>query len=394
MTDVLVLGAGLAGLAAARDLAAGGADVVVLEARERPGGRVEQIRLDGGRPVQLGGEVVGPFHTAYLGLVEELGLTLEPSYTGLDGLTTYDLLEGVVRADDWPFATPRRASRLRAGRAALRRARRHGRPRRPLVAPGRGPARPRLARRVAALRRRAPVGDPLRSRPARSRSPDGSIEHTLAARGAAQVGRRPRGRASTTTTAGSRCRWPREAARWRSGWRPRSATGSATAPSSRRSRSRRRGCSVRLRGGETLDGRGGRLRAPGRAAARRRGRRRRTGAARLAARPAACARGEGGVVFDRSVWADVGANGLSEGEGVSRLDVAAARGRALGARAARAARRSCSPSRRPTARTLVHDELERDVRRRGARDARRPPAPVGHRPVHAGLRDAVVARAT
>jgi monoamine oxidase len=88
LTDVLVLGAGLAGLAAARDLAAGGADVVVLEARERPGGRVEQLRVDGGRPVQLGGEVVGPFQTAYLGLVEELGLTLEPSYTGLAGLAS------------------------------------------------------------------------------------------------------------------------------------------------------------------------------------------------------------------------------------------------------------------------------------------------------------------
>jgi len=35
MTDVLVLGAGLAGLAAARDLAAAGTDVVVLEARDR-----------------------------------------------------------------------------------------------------------------------------------------------------------------------------------------------------------------------------------------------------------------------------------------------------------------------------------------------------------------------
>ncbi len=107
MTDVLVLGAGLAGLTAARDLAAGGADVTVLEARPRVGGRVEQLRLDGGRPVQLGGEVVGTVHEAYLSLVEELGLTLEPSYMAVPGETTYDLFEGVERGDDFPVRDPR-----------------------------------------------------------------------------------------------------------------------------------------------------------------------------------------------------------------------------------------------------------------------------------------------
>ncbi len=100
-----MLGAGLAGLSCARDLARGGTDVTVLEARDRVGGRVEQIRLDGGRPVQLGGEVVGEFHRAYLGLVEELGLTLEPSYTAVSGDTTFDLVEGVSRGDSWPFPT-------------------------------------------------------------------------------------------------------------------------------------------------------------------------------------------------------------------------------------------------------------------------------------------------
>ena len=105
MTDVVVLGAGLAGLAAARDLVAGGADVLVLEARERVGGRVEQVSVDDA-PVQLGGELVGSAHTAYLDLVEELGLTLTTTYTAVAGATTYDLLEGVLRSEDgFPFAT-------------------------------------------------------------------------------------------------------------------------------------------------------------------------------------------------------------------------------------------------------------------------------------------------
>lgn len=95
--DVLVLGAGLAGLAAARDLAAGGADVLVLEARERPGGRVEQTTLPDGRTVQLGGELTGPFQHAYLGLAEELGLAIVTSYTEDEGDEVFGLAEGVRR---------------------------------------------------------------------------------------------------------------------------------------------------------------------------------------------------------------------------------------------------------------------------------------------------------
>jgi monoamine oxidase len=74
--DVIVAGACLAGLSAARDLMKQGTDVIVLEARNRPGGRVEQTTRADGRIVQLGGEVVGPFQHAYVNLVEELGLTL------------------------------------------------------------------------------------------------------------------------------------------------------------------------------------------------------------------------------------------------------------------------------------------------------------------------------
>jgi monoamine oxidase len=100
-TDVIVVGAGLAGLAAARDLEAGGAAVTVLEARPRVGGRVEQVELPDGRRVQLGGEVVGDAHTSYLGLVAELGLTLVPSYVDEPGETTRQL-PGTLSLGEWP----------------------------------------------------------------------------------------------------------------------------------------------------------------------------------------------------------------------------------------------------------------------------------------------------
>lgn len=97
--DVIVLGAGLSGLAAARDLAAGGADVLVVEARDRVGGRVEQTALPDGRLVQLGGEVVGRAHTAYTALAAELGLTLVPSYVAEPGDLVRATAEGISAGD-------------------------------------------------------------------------------------------------------------------------------------------------------------------------------------------------------------------------------------------------------------------------------------------------------
>ena len=101
--DVVVAGAGLAGLSAARDLMNHGTDVVVLEARNRPGGRVEQTTLADGRIVQLGGEVIGPFQHAYLKLVEELGLTIVPSFPQLPGADTWVLADGRYVGDDFPW---------------------------------------------------------------------------------------------------------------------------------------------------------------------------------------------------------------------------------------------------------------------------------------------------
>ena len=102
-TDVVVVGAGLAGLSAARDLMKAGTDVAVLEARNRPGGRVEQTTLADGRIVQLGGEVIGPFHEAYVGLVEELGLTIVPSFPQLPGEDTWVLADGRYVGDGFPW---------------------------------------------------------------------------------------------------------------------------------------------------------------------------------------------------------------------------------------------------------------------------------------------------
>ena len=107
MVDVAVLGAGLAGLSAARDLHRAGTDVVVLEARERPGGRVEAVALADGRTIQAGGEVIGSEHTSYLGLVDELGLTVAPSYVADPGEMSWGLNEGVYIGDDAPWMSPR-----------------------------------------------------------------------------------------------------------------------------------------------------------------------------------------------------------------------------------------------------------------------------------------------
>ena len=58
--DVVVVGAGLAGLTAATELVAAGLDVVLLEARDRVGGRVLNRDIGEGRVVEVGGQWLGP----------------------------------------------------------------------------------------------------------------------------------------------------------------------------------------------------------------------------------------------------------------------------------------------------------------------------------------------
>ncbi|MDQ2621810.1 MAG: FAD-dependent oxidoreductase, partial [Actinomycetota bacterium] len=79
--DVVVVGAGLAGLAAARKLRAGGATVLVLEARDRVGGRTLNEEIGDGEIVELGGQWVGPGQDRILELIGELGLETFPTWS-------------------------------------------------------------------------------------------------------------------------------------------------------------------------------------------------------------------------------------------------------------------------------------------------------------------------
>jgi monoamine oxidase len=79
-TDVVVVGAGLAGLAAARRLVDAGAEVVVLEARDRVGGRTLTLPAADGTPIDHGGQWIGPTQHRIAALAERLGVTTYPSY--------------------------------------------------------------------------------------------------------------------------------------------------------------------------------------------------------------------------------------------------------------------------------------------------------------------------
>jgi monoamine oxidase len=111
--DVAVVGAGLAGLVAARDLTATGLSVVVLEARDRVGGRLLNHTLEGGEVVEVGGQWVGPTQDRVLALAEELGVGLFPTY--IEGEHFLAIDGNVERYGGEDFALPENASADVAG---------------------------------------------------------------------------------------------------------------------------------------------------------------------------------------------------------------------------------------------------------------------------------------
>ena len=78
-TDVVIVGAGFAGLTAAKNLAGTGRKVAVLEARDRVGGRVKRGQL-AGHTVDVGGMWVGPTQTRVLDFIKEYGLHTRPQF--------------------------------------------------------------------------------------------------------------------------------------------------------------------------------------------------------------------------------------------------------------------------------------------------------------------------
>lgn len=103
---VVVVGAGLSGLAAARALVAAGREVVVLEARDRVGGRTEGGHLADGTPIELGGQWIGPTQNRMYELVEELGLEWFRTHND-DGLLLLDLSGRQSRMASHRGALPR-----------------------------------------------------------------------------------------------------------------------------------------------------------------------------------------------------------------------------------------------------------------------------------------------
>ena len=103
--DVIVVGAGLSGLCAARELVRQGKDTLVLEARDRVGGRMVRKSVIEGGWIDLGGQWIGPTQTNILSLADSLGIKRFDSYA--TGRTVVDFGGAVATIDgSFPPTSP------------------------------------------------------------------------------------------------------------------------------------------------------------------------------------------------------------------------------------------------------------------------------------------------
>ena len=87
--DVLVVGAGFAGITAARELEKAGRSVIVLEARKRVGGRTLNHPLGGGEVVEVGGPWIGPTQDRLAKLASDVGVKTFKTYNEGDAVLHY-----------------------------------------------------------------------------------------------------------------------------------------------------------------------------------------------------------------------------------------------------------------------------------------------------------------
>jgi monoamine oxidase len=87
--DVIVVGAGLAGLSAAREVQRRGATVLVLEARDRVGGRTLNEPIGDGKVVEVGGQWIGPGQERIAALAREVGVDTFPTHSAGENMIEF-----------------------------------------------------------------------------------------------------------------------------------------------------------------------------------------------------------------------------------------------------------------------------------------------------------------
>ncbi len=98
--DVVVVGGGYSGLSAAWTLNKQGCSVMVLEARDRVGGRAWTARVPGGGWVDQGGQWIGPGQTQILELAKEVGVETFPTFQDGQYLLVFGGQRLVYSTDD------------------------------------------------------------------------------------------------------------------------------------------------------------------------------------------------------------------------------------------------------------------------------------------------------